>query len=111
MESKSKKIVPLRIPDKNVNIGPISKKNIFLEWEWKTKLNGPIKSLTFEKKFEREFFGGGIPSFLENSYLECEENVRTFPSSFRLVRYNVAGMWRECEPKWRHLMCSHWDSQ
>ena len=51
------------------------------------------------------FFGGGIPSFLENSYLECEENVRTFPSSFRLVPHNVSGipptlwltMWPECK--------------
>ena len=51
------------------------------------------------------FFEGGIPSFLENSYLECEENVRTFPSSFRLVPHNVSGilptlwltMWLECE--------------
>ena len=68
-------------------------------------MNGLIKSPTFEKKFEREFFGGGIPSFLENSYLECEENVRTFPSSFRLVPHNVSGilptlwlpMWQECE--------------
>ena len=57
------------------------------------------------EKFEREFFGGGIPSFLENSYLECEENVRTFPSSFRLVPHNVSGIpatlwltiWTECE--------------
>ena len=64
-----------------------------------------MKSPTFENKFEREFFGGGIPSFLENSYLECEENVRTFPSSFRLVPHNVSGisatlwltMWTECE--------------
>ena len=55
-------------------------------------MNGLIKSPTFEKKFEREFFGGGIPSFLENSYLECEENVRTFPSSFRLVPHNVNGI-------------------
>ena len=68
-------------------------------------LNGPIKSPTFEKKFEREFFGGGIPYFLENSYLECEENVRTFSSSFRLVLHNVSGipptlwptMGQECE--------------
>ena len=44
------------------------------------------------------FFGGGIP-------LECEEIVRTFPSSFRLVPHNVSGipatlwltMWTECE--------------
>ena len=58
-----------------------------------------------KKKFERKFFRGGIPSFLENSYLECEENVRTFPSSFRLVPHNVSGipptlwptMWQECE--------------
>ena len=42
---------------------------------------------------------------LENSYLKCEENVRTFPSSFRLVPHNVSGipvtlwltMWTECE--------------
>ena len=76
-----------------------------MEWKWKTGLNGPIKSPKFEKKFEREFFGGGIPSFLENSYLECEENVRTFPSSFRLVPHNVSGipptlwltMWPEFE--------------
>ena len=68
-------------------------------------MNGSIKSPTFEKKFEHEFFGGGIPSFLENSYLEFEENVRTFLSSFRLVPYNVSGipptlwptMWQECE--------------
>ena len=52
-------------------------------------MNGPIKSPTFEKKFEREFFGGGIPSFIENSYQECEEIVKSFPSSFRLVRHNV----------------------
>jgi len=51
------------------------------------------------------FFGRGIPSFLENSYLECEENVRAFLSSFRLVPHNVSGipptlwptMWQECE--------------
>ena len=68
-------------------------------------MNGLIKSPTFEKKFKREFFGGGIPSFLENCYLECEENVRTFLSSFRLVAHNVSGfppilwptMWQECE--------------
>ena len=68
-------------------------------------MNGLIKSLTFEKKFEHEFFGEGIPSFLEYSYLEYEENVRTFPSSFRLVPHNVSGIpatlwltiWTECE--------------
>ena len=39
------------------------------------------------------------------SYQECEENVSTFPSSFRLVPHNVSGipatlwltMWPECE--------------
>ena len=39
------------------------------------------------------------------SYQECEENVRSFPSSFRLVPHNVSGipatlwltMWTECE--------------
>ena len=68
-------------------------------------MNGPIKSPTFEKKFEREFFGGGILSFLENSYQECKENVRSFPSSYRLVPHNVSGipatlwltMWTEYE--------------
>ena len=38
-------------------------------------------------------------------YLKCEENVRTFLSSFRLVPHNVSGipptlwptMWQECE--------------
>ena len=60
------------------------------------RANGLIGSPTFEKKFEREFFGGGIPSFLENSYLECEENVRTFPSSFRLVPHNVSEFRPHC---------------
>ena len=53
------------------------------------------------------FFNGTI--FLEEefllSFMECEENVRTFPSSFRLVPHNVSGisptlwptMWPECE--------------
>ena len=39
------------------------------------------------------------------SYQECEENVRSFLSSFRLVSHNVSGipatlwltMWMECE--------------
>ena len=39
------------------------------------------------------------------SYQECEQNVRSFPSSFRLVPHNVSGipatlwltMWPECE--------------
>ena len=39
------------------------------------------------------------------SYQECEENVRSFPSSFKLVPHNVSGipatlwltMWTECE--------------
>ena len=39
------------------------------------------------------------------SYQECEENVSTFPSSFRLVSQNVSGipatlwltMWMGCE--------------
>ena len=39
------------------------------------------------------------------SYQECEENVRSFPNSFRLVPHNVSGitatlwltMWIECE--------------
>ena len=39
------------------------------------------------------------------SYQECEENVSTFSSSFRLVPHNVSGilatlwltMWMECE--------------
>ena len=39
------------------------------------------------------------------SYQECEENVRSFPSSFRLLPHNVSGnlatlwltMWTECE--------------
>ena len=39
------------------------------------------------------------------SYQECEENVSTYPSSFRLVTHNVSGipatlwltMWTECE--------------
>ena len=39
------------------------------------------------------------------SYQECEEIVRSFPSSFRLVPHNVRGitatlwltMWTECE--------------
>ena len=47
--------------------------------------------------------------FLEEGFLifyqECEESVRTFPSSFRLVPHNVSGisatlwltMWTECE--------------
>ena len=47
--------------------------------------------------------------FLEEGFLiscqECEENVRNFPSSFRLVPHNVSGipvtlwltMWTECE--------------
>ena len=51
------------------------------------------------------FFGGGIPWLLENSYMECEEILRTFQSSFRLVPHNVSGipptlwptMWQECE--------------
>ena len=41
------------------------------------------------------------------SYLECEENVRTFLSSFGLVPHNMSGipptlwltMWQECEEK------------
>ena len=51
------------------------------------------------------FFSGTI--FLEEefllSFMECEENVRTFPSSFRLVPQNVSAptlwptMWQECE--------------
>ena len=51
------------------------------------------------------FLGGGIPSFFENNYQECEEFVRSFPSSSRLVPHNVSGipatlwltMWTECE--------------
>ena len=51
------------------------------------------------------FFGGGIPSFLENSYQECEETVRSFLISLRLVPHNVNSipftlwptMWPECE--------------
>ena len=47
--------------------------------------------------------------FLEEGFLishqECKENVRSFPSSFRLVPHNVSGirptlwptMWQECE--------------
>ena len=66
---------------KNVNFGPISKKNYI--------------------------FGRGIPSILENSYQKCEEIVTNFLSSFRLVPYNVNGipptlwltMWPECEQK------------
>ena len=53
------------------------------------------------------FFRGTI--FLEEgfliSYQECEENVRSFPSSFKFVPHNVSGipatlwltMWMECE--------------
>ena len=53
------------------------------------------------------FFTGTI--FLEEefliSYQECEEIVRSFPSSFRLVPHNMSGipltlwltMWPECE--------------
>ena len=53
------------------------------------------------------FFTGTI--FLEEesliSYQECEEIVRSFPSSFGLVPHNVSGipptlwlaMWPECE--------------
>ena len=48
------------------------------------------------------FFGG--EEFLI-SYQECEKNVSTFPSSFKLVPHNVSGilailwltMWPECE--------------
>ena len=51
------------------------------------------------------FFGGEIPSLLQNSYKECEEIVRNFLSSFRLVPHNVNGipdtslatMWQEFE--------------
>ena len=53
--------------------------------QWKTGLNEPIKCPKFEKKFKRDFFGEGIPSFLENSYQECEEIVRSFPTSFRFA--------------------------
>ena len=60
-----------------------------------------IKCSKIEKKFEREFFGGGIPSFLENSQQECEEIVGSFSSSFRLVPHNVNRvppiMWPKCE--------------
>ena len=43
--------------------------------------------------------------FLEEAFLIfyqiCEENVRSFPSSFRLVPHNVSGipatLWTECE--------------
>ena len=38
------------------------------------------------------FFEGGIPYFSENSYQECEEIVRSFLSSFRLVPHNVNGI-------------------
>ena len=53
------------------------------------------------------FFTGTI--FLEEefliSYQECEEIVRSFPSSFRLLLHNVSGipptlwptMWQECK--------------
>ena len=79
-------------------------KNLYF-WNENEKLDqiDPI----FEKKFKGKFFGGGIISFLENSYLKCEENVRTFPNSFRLVPHNLSGippilwptMWQECEEK------------
>ena len=45
------------------------------------------------------FFTGTI--FFEEefliSYQECEEIVRSFPSSFRLVPHNLFTMWPECE--------------
>ena len=53
------------------------------------------------------FSSGAI--FLVEGFLifsqECEENVRSFPSSFKLVPHNVSGilstlwltMWTECE--------------
>ena len=42
-------------------------------------------SIPLQKKFEREFFGGGIPYFLKNSYLECEENVSLNEDAYRLL--------------------------
>ena len=58
------------------------------------------------------FLGDWIPSFLENSYWECEENVRIIPRSLRHVPHNVSGipatlsptMWQECKSKRRGLM-------
>jgi len=52
-----------------------------------------------------ELFFRRISFFLKNSYQECEENVRSFPSALRLVPHNVSGipptlwstMWGECE--------------
>jgi len=38
---------------KKVNFGPISKRFIFLKWEWKTWLNGLTKCPKFEEKIKR----------------------------------------------------------
>ena len=49
----------------------------------------------FMYKFEEffsSFFVLKIPSFLENSYQECEEIVRSFLCQFRLVPHNVKGI-------------------
>ena len=94
MEGKSKKIVPLKKLDKNVNFGPIAKKNIFLEWEWKTGLNGPIKCPNFEKKSN-----GNVLQVFSFAFHIVSHNVKGKPKWSQKSSHNV-----ENKSKWRHLM-------
>ena len=57
-------------------------------WCIQSSFHFHLKDITIFR-IGQKMFGGGIPSVLENSFWECEDNMRRFLSSFRNIPQNV----------------------